>query len=157
MSLVEVMVVVALSSILLGVAMSLAVSLQQWDSRFRDHLVCSDQLAQLADSIRSDIRAAANVSLPTKDSLVISAIDQSEIRYELRPDRCERIVKRTPDSKENRSPFSIGSAAAWTIEDGTPGRRSTTIVSLMRLDAGEPAADSALIVVYAILGADSLN
>ena len=150
------MVVVALSSILLGVAVSLAISLQQWDGRFRDRLVSSDQLAELAESIRSDIRAAANVSLPTKDSLVISAIDQSEIRYELRPDRCERIIRRAPGSEEKRSLFSIA-AAAWKIEHGTSGRRPTIIVSLERPDVDKSAVDSAHIVVYAAMGADSPN
>ena len=152
MSLVEVMVVVTLSSILLGVVISLAVSLQQWDRRFRDHGVRSDQTARLAEAIRADVRRATDVSLPAKEILSVAAHDQQEIRYELRPEGCRRTVQHAGGPPERSELFTIGPAESWQLERGTPGRHSAVVVSIERPIAVEAKSGSTPFYVYAAVG-----
>jgi hypothetical protein len=154
MTLVEVIVVVSLSAVLLGVVISLAVSLQHWDSRFRDHAVQNDQLTRLTESIRSDIRRANDVSLPNKNQLAISTANGIAIRYEIQPEGCRRVTKQPGATAERTELFTIKPDAFWTIERETAGRRPAIVVSLQEPGADAITTGLTQMLVYAALGAD---
>src|SRR5688500_16633013 len=79
-SLIELCVVMAVSFVVLGAATSLLVGLHRWNYRFRDQAVRAEQLALLSETIRSEIRSATDVSLPAKESLLITGTDERTIR-----------------------------------------------------------------------------
>src|SRR6187549_2235471 len=83
MSLVEVLVVATLVSILFSVIVTLAVHLRQWDRQVRAHSLHANQLANLAETLRADVRRATSVSQPDKKTVAIVGPDNREIRYEL--------------------------------------------------------------------------
>jgi prepilin-type N-terminal cleavage/methylation domain-containing protein len=154
MTLVEVMVVVSLSSVLLGVVITVAVGLQQWDSRFREHAVHGDQLARLAEAIRSDIRQATDVSLPGKDVLAIAAANGIKISYEIRPEGCQRMTKRFDAASQPGELFTIGPVSHWKVEREAGGRRPAVVISLEAPGADEFKTGPTQMLVYATLGAD---
>src|SRR5690349_8911620 len=108
MTLVEVMVAVALTTILLSVVASLTVGLQQWDRRFRTTNVRLDNQARLAEVLRSDIRNADDLSQPEKETFVLTSHNQRQIRYKFRPDGCERVVTAATNATESNEMFTIG-------------------------------------------------
>ena len=117
MTLVEVSVVAALSSILLGVVISFTVGLKQWDRRFREHGLHNEQAVRLSNCIRADIRQVRDVSLSAENVLVIAAPDESQTRYELLPDGCRQVVKQSGDAPEKQvESFNIGAAKSWRLE-----------------------------------------
>ena len=155
MFLAEVMVVVAISSILLGVVVTMLIGVRQWDRKFRNHGVHSDQLARLSSSIRADARRAADVTLPSANTLVVTAADKSQTRYELAADGCRRIIKRTVDGPDEQANlYTIGPSQSWTLERGAPGRLPTTIVSLTSPSSDKSVTDVVLLYVCAAVGAD---
>src|SRR5262249_27730876 len=79
LSLVEVLVVVTLMSMLLATMTAIAVRMRQWDRQVRDNSLHSDQVAALAESLRSDASSGAEVKLVSKDTLAIEDADQREI------------------------------------------------------------------------------
>jgi prepilin-type N-terminal cleavage/methylation domain-containing protein len=154
MTLVEVSVVAALSSILLGVVISFTVGLRQWDRRFREHGLHNEQAARLSNCIRDDIRQAREVSLLAESVLVITAPDESQTRYELQPDGCRRVVKQPRGASDKKvESFNIGPAKSWRLEHGAPGRLPAIIVWL---EGSRPDKSSvgSILFVYAALGAN---
>ena len=71
----------------MSVVGTLAVHLRQWDRHVRDHSQHGNQLTNLAETIRADIRRATSVTLPEKKIVAIAGPDSREIRYELQPGR----------------------------------------------------------------------
>ena len=65
-------IVTMLVSILLSVVGTLAVHLRQWDRQVRDHSQHGNQLADLAETIRADVRRATSVTLPEKKIVAIA-------------------------------------------------------------------------------------
>jgi len=156
MSLIEVMVAATLSSILLGVVISLAVRLQQWDRQFRNSGVRSSNAERLTESLRSDIRNAKEVSLADKSNIALTTVDHQEIHYELLPDGCQRTVKRAENATESHDSFIIGSSGSWHVERDASGRRSAIIASFEETPReGENTNPS--LYVHAIVGANSLD
>ena len=154
MTLVEVSVVAALSSILLGVVISFTVGLKQWDRRFREHGLHNEQAVRLSNCIRTDIRKARDVSLSAENVLVIVAPDDSQARYELQPDGCRRVVKQSGDAPEKQAEsFNIGPAKSWRLESGAPGRRPARVVWLEG-SLPDKSSIGSILFVYAALGAD---
>ena len=153
MTLIEVVVVVALASILCGVAMSLLIGLRDWDRNMRQQSIQNEQLMRLSEMMRTDIRLAAEVSLPSNDAIIIRDSNQKQIRYELTPEGCHRIVT-LPDAKPLADLFAVGRATTWTLEPGAPGNRPLFAVTLHR-----PSPDNekraAPLLVYAAVGADA--
>jgi hypothetical protein len=137
------------------VVISLLVSLRQWDRRLREGSARIEQALRLAQTMRTDIRQGTNVSLPAKDTLVITSNGNTETRYELAADGCRRTVGIADKAATTRDLFSIGNASIWSLENGPPGRRRMIIVSFDRSDAADdrPARPVPLLV-YAALGAD---
>ena len=154
MTLVEVSVVAALSSILLGVVISFTVGLKQWDRRFREHGLHNEQAVRLGNCLRADIRQARDVSLSAENVLVIAAPDESQSRYELLPDGCRRVVKHSGDAPEKQvESFNIGAAKSWRLERGAPGRRPAMVVWLEG-PIPDKSSIGSILFVYAALGAD---
>jgi type II secretory pathway pseudopilin PulG len=154
-TLVEVMAVAALMSILFGVVASLAVSLRHWDRQVREHSVRANQLSSLAETIRTDIRRATRVSQIDKKVVAVTGPDKREIRYELQPDGCRRVVKTPGDSSQKVDTFAIGPAEAWKLETATTGRRPAYTITLERSDTNK-SSNSAPFYVYAAIGSESM-
>jgi hypothetical protein len=153
--LVEVMVVVTLTSIMMGVVISLMIGLQRWDQSFRDRAVQSEQLARLAESVRTDIRSGADVSLPATRILQTTGQGRGATRYELEAEGCRRIVE-LPENQATRSEFfAVGPVTSWKLERGPIGRRPLIIVTLDRFAPDNDTAPRlAPLLIYAALGAD---
>jgi hypothetical protein len=153
--LVEVMVAVALVTIVMGIVISLLVSLRQWDRRLRDGNARAAHSLRLAQSMRNDIRQGTYVALPTKDTIVITSAGNVQTRYELTADGCQRTVGAMDQPAASHELFSIGKAASWSLEHGSPGRRAMIIVSLDHVDPqNRRQSRPAPLVVYAAVGAD---
>lgn len=155
MSLVEVMIVVAMTSILCGVAISLLLGLREWDRDMRRQSMQSEQLMRLCDAMRTDIRQAAEVLQPSEDAVVIrSSSNEKQIRYEISSEGCRRIVTTSESAKPLTDLFAVGPAKSWTLEPGAPGKRPSFAVTLhpLRLDNKKHAAP---LVVYAAVGTDA--
>jgi len=150
LSLVEVLVVVALMSVLLATMTSIAVRLRQWDRQMRDNSVHSDQLTALAESLRSDATSGAELKLVSKDTLAIEGTDRRETRYTLRPDGCQREVKSADSKSRSANMFTIGRFETWKLEPGPTGRHSAYAISLAHSDS-EQAIARVPLFVYAVL------
>jgi type II secretory pathway pseudopilin PulG len=157
MSLIEIMVATALMSILLGVAASLAVSLQQWDRRFRTTAVRLDDQARLAEVVRSDVRSADHVSVPKKGTFILASHNQRQIRYNFRPDGCERTVASAKNATESHEEFTIGMNGSWQVETDATGRQPAVVVSFDDSPTTGKGIWSSNMYVYATLGADIMD
>jgi|SRR5688572_12739635 len=154
MSLVEVTAAVAVSSLLMGTVVSLAIALKRADRNVRLADIHSSRLIELAETLRLDIRQGTSVTLSGNYALVISSAAGGESRYELGPQGCERNLG-IGDNKTRRDLFAIGRAESWSIEEGAPGRHPLYIVTLNRPKLDEDAKPRQMpLVVYAALGAD---
>ena len=91
-SLVEMLVVIALSSLVLGLVISLMISLRDFDRLSSTKNTRNAQLLRLADTLRGDIRRGNDVSLSVEGPLVVMTASGEQLRYELGPDGCRRTV-----------------------------------------------------------------
>jgi prepilin-type N-terminal cleavage/methylation domain-containing protein len=154
LSLVEVLVVVALSSLVLGVVISLLVGLRQWDRRFLGRAVECDRLIELADALRADIRRATEFGVPSERQLTITTSTGAETRYELGPRGCTRTAE-TADAVGRRTElYAVGRAAAWHVERDATGRRPLVKVTLDRIGSETETPRRVPLLVYGALGAD---
>ena len=153
MTLVEVCVAVAVSAILLGIAVTLLVRLQQWNGRFRDDATSTQQVSLLAELIRRDVRSATQVALETPQVLVVDMHDQRIGRYELTPSGCLRIVKDPSGKGEQRELFRVGPELIWNLGSGMGVRTHVTVV--LERPRDEPASETrVLLFASANRGAD---
>jgi prepilin-type N-terminal cleavage/methylation domain-containing protein len=157
MTLVEIMVAVALTSVLLSVVISVSVGLQRWDSRFRSDRARRANLNQLAEMIRSDVRRAAAAPVAEQDRLVLTLPDQREIHYELQPDCCWRTIAQPGNTTESKVPYMIGKDNSWGVERVPSGRWPAIEVSLEGPAARDNGIQLPTLYVYASLGADLPN
>jgi len=154
MTLIEVIVVVALTSILFGVAMSLLLGLRDWDRSMRRQSVQNKQLVRLGEALRTDIRQAADVSLPSDDAIVIRNSNQKQIRYEWTPDGCRRTVTTPGDAQALIELFAVGPAMSWKLEPGAPGKR-LLFAATLHSTSPDNEKRAAPLLVHAIVGADA--
>jgi hypothetical protein len=155
MTLPEVMVGVALSSIVMGVLISLAIALKQRDRAIRSFAVESERRCELAELLRTDIRRAARVSLPDAMALVVTRPDGGETRYELTRAGCKRTVADSGGGKPRFDLFTVGSVTSWSLEPGPRGRRPLFAVTLNRASQkADKDSRRVPLLVYAALGAD---
>ncbi len=153
MTIAEVAVVVAVASILLGVATSLLFGLRDWDRNARQRGMQNDQLMRLAETIRSDIRHGADVSAPTEQTLLIHSPGEKRTQYELTPEGCHRVVTLPNEAKTLADLFAIGPATSWSLDSGAPGARPIFVVTINRTSADNEQR-AAPLLVQATLGAD---
>lgn len=154
MTLIEVLVAVAVSSVLMGVAISLLLGLKKWDRNLREQSLRNEQTIRLINSIRSDIRRAADVTQPSDQTLDIRLMDEAHVRYELTPEGCRRIAIVSGESGTRAELFAVRNARSWNVERRTDGRRPMIALTLNR--AGQSADHvPAPIVVQVILGAET--
>ena len=155
-TLVEAMVVITVSSVILAMAVALAVSLKQADRNLRLHGVQNARLIELAERLRSDIRQGSDVSQPVGGVLLVSTARGGQLRYELTADGCVRSESSSDAAKSRSDLFSIGSADSWTLEEGPPGRRRLLMVTLNRPqpEVATKGLRRTPLMVYAALGAD---
>lgn len=160
-SLIEMTVVIAVSSVLLGIVVSYIIALKQWDRNARSKSLRGMQMLALAESLRTDIRGGSDVLLSVEGPLVIMAGTGVQMRYEFRDEGCVRTVVtadvKTPDSEAGRRDlFAVGGGGRWKVERKETGRRPLIEVTV------EPSASenqskeswSPPLCVYAALGAD---
>jgi len=153
-SLVELMAVAALVSILFGIVAALAINLRHWDRRVREHSVRANQLASLAETVRTDLRRASSVSQIDKKVVAINGPGKREIRYELQLDGCRRVMKSPGEASQKVDTFAIGPAESWKLETATTGRRPAYTITLERSDTNKTSRPAPF-YVYAALGSES--
>jgi hypothetical protein len=154
MTLVEVLVVVALSSLTMGVVVSLVIALQRTDRDVQTFAVRNERRSDLAEVLRADVRRAAEVARPSEKKLAIRLASGGEILYELADGGCRRIV--AADGAPPRTDFfAVGSAHAWKLGFGSPGRRPLIMLTMHYPEKDKKARSAgAPLLVYAALGAD---
>ena len=154
MTLIEVMVVVVVSSLVMGVVISFAVALQRSDRNVRAYAVRGERLSELASALRSDLRQAADILRPTASTLQIKLAGGREIHYELIDGGCRRVggsEQLWPD----REFFAVGNAESWTLERTALDRRPLIMVTMNSAKKDEEnESQPAPLLVYAALGAD---
>ena len=153
-TLVELLAVTTLVAILLSIVVTLAVRLRQWDRQVRDHSQHANQLADLAESIRTDVRRATSVTLPEKNIIAIEGPDSREARYELQRGGCRRVSKTPGETSARTESFAIGPADSWKLDSAAPGRRPAYTITLERSDTDNATSRSAPFFVYASLGGE---
>lgn len=152
-TLIEVMVVVALTTIVAALAITVLAAVKQWDRRLRDHDQANAQVLRLADTIRTDIRGSESVLQPTADTLVAQLGAGRKVRYVLDGDECRRMAEGAGEAAVDR--FAIGPASSWKLVRGEPGRRPQIVIELERsAAAGEAEARYVPLLVCGVLGAD---
>lgn len=156
MTLVEVMVAVAVTSVLLGVVVTLFAGLQQWDRRFRDMNLHRDQRAQLLEIIRTDIRNAKDVAVSNPQVLEVSYSNSGMIRYELTPNGCLRTKFTDGKTPSSRGLFSIGGNRVWRLDRDTTGVQPLIVVAIQVSSSSESTgeASKAMGEAHAVIGAD---
>jgi hypothetical protein len=154
-TLIEILVVAALASIVMGVVVSVFVAILKQDRKVRRFAVEGERQFDLAESIRTDIRSASEVSLAAQTVLLIIAPNERETRYELTAGGCRRIVAKPGVDKPRVDFFAVGPAVAWSLKQGPSGRLPLYIASLHRRVASDKNQSPAMpFFVYAALGAD---
>lgn len=153
-TLVEVMVVVAVATMVMGVVISVMISLRQWDRRLREGNLHAEQTLRLAERMRSDIRRAIGVSARSKEVVTVEFADNSQARYELAPEGCLRTVTAAGGAESSRDLFSVGPATDWLVETGPTGKRGAIVVTLKRDEIEDAHNHFAPLLVFAALGAD---
>jgi len=155
-SLVEMLVVIALSSLVLGVVVSLMFELRQWDHLCRLKNTRNEQLLRLSTTLRSDIRRGNDVLLSVAGPLVVMTASGEQLRYELGPEGCRRTVVTSDDTSLRDDLFAIGRASKWNVERQPAGRRPLLAVTIEKDEKRRDPASPRLLpfLVYASLGAD---
>jgi prepilin-type N-terminal cleavage/methylation domain-containing protein len=158
-SLIEMLVVIALSSVLLGVVVSLMLGLKQWDRVSRTSSVRNEQLLRLAGVLRSDIRDGTDVLLSIDGPLVVMTASGEQLRYELLSDGCRRTVVAPGVAAPRTDLFAIGKATKWNLQRKPAGRRPLIAVTLEQdVAKNEPTAPRWMpFLVCAALGADAVD
>ena len=158
-SLVEMLIVIAISSLVVAIVVSLMISLQKFNRNSVANNAHSDQLLRLAETLRSDIRAGNDVRLTDEGPLLVTGSTGKEVRYELTADGCRRTAT-TPAGDETRTDlFTIGKATKWNLEQLAPGRQPLVAVTLsqpVNKNASE-AHELLPFVVLAAVGADRIE
>jgi prepilin-type N-terminal cleavage/methylation domain-containing protein len=153
-TLIEMLVVVTLSTILLGVVVSLLQGLLKRDQAARSGSQQIEQTFALAERIRDDVRRGVDVSLPAAQVLEIRLPGGRLSRYSLDSAGCRRTVMPVGAGKAYTDVYCAVHGDAWRIDRGDIGRWPLVSITLEQTSPGErPAAGPALSVAGA-LGAD---
>jgi prepilin-type N-terminal cleavage/methylation domain-containing protein len=150
-TLVEMVVVITLSAVVFGIVVPLAESLMRRDQISRTRGLHGEQLADLAELIRTDIRHGTDASLDAGDSLVVTTSEGAPIRYELDNEGIRRAVVGGPSAESHTDLLTIGGTQSWKVEKTATGRRPLILVKLERAPTDAPPAP---FLVQAELGAD---
>jgi type II secretory pathway pseudopilin PulG len=155
-SLVEMVVVVGLTSLLVGIVVSLMFGLREWDRLSRVNSTRNEQLLRLAGVLREDIRSGSEVRVSDDGPLVVLTASGEQSRYELRPEGCVRMVAKPGTEERAGDLFAVGVACRWIVKQETGGRRPLVEVSLEAKPEKASRDKSRLLpfIVYAALGAD---
>jgi prepilin-type N-terminal cleavage/methylation domain-containing protein len=155
MTLIEVLVVVVLSSLVMSVVISFTVALQRSDRNMRSFAVRIERLGDLAEALRSDLRQAEETSLRSANQLAINLDGGGEIQYELADRGCLRVATTEGSFPPAREFFAVGAAEKWHLEREAGVRRPLAMVTLHFAERDkESESRPAPLVVYAALGAD---
>jgi hypothetical protein len=129
--------------------------MQRSDRNARAFAVRGERLCELAFSLRSDLRYAADASLPSPKNLAIKLAGGREIHYELVDGGCRRVSEAGDQLLPEREFFAIGAAETWTLDRAATGRRPL-IMATMDFAKKDKDRESqpAPLLVYAALGAD---
>jgi type II secretory pathway component PulJ len=110
MTLIEILVVVVLSSLVMGVVISFAVALMRSDRNVKAFAVRNERLSDLAAALRSDLRQAAEASLPSAKTLAIELSGGREIQYVLIDGGCRRVLAVAGPTPPQRELLAVGGA-----------------------------------------------
>ena len=151
-TLLEMLVVIAVSTVLLGVAVSVLHLLMRAESGGRRHVVQTTAVAQLADQFRSDVRAAlrpiAAEGAP-KNQWQFALSSQRTVTYRALPNEIERR-EQSADKLERRESYTLPPECSVEITVGG----QPAMASLVIKPGGLTPSLSHEIRVEAALGAD---
>ena len=156
-SIVEITVAVSLSSIVLGLVVSLAIALQQMDRRMQHRGIEREQQLRLVESIRIDIRRAADVASPGDDMLVVRLANKGRSEYVIRNGEINRTVISDGGDVIRKESFGIRAAESWSTERDDSGGRPLITISLKRGAIKKAHQTGMPFMVVAVLGADLLE
>jgi prepilin-type N-terminal cleavage/methylation domain-containing protein len=158
MTLLEVLVALVLSSVLMGVVVSFAVALQRSDRNVRSYALRAERRSELAEALRTDIRRAAEVALPSEKTLAMKLAGGGELQYELGDGGCQRVGAAAGESSPEREFFAVGPADSWTLERADSGRRPLVMLTMQYAQNDKDSESGpAPLLLYAALGADLAN
>ena len=152
--LVEVSVAVALSSLVLGLLVSMLVVLTQMDRRMQYRAIERQRQLELAERLRTDLRLATDVTLRNDKTLIVHRPDERQARYDI----VSAGIRRTTHSSDGKASesdiFAIQLAEAWQIERNQAGRHPLIMVTWRRSAAKKPQSRPIPFLVFAALGVD---
>ncbi len=154
-TLVELMVVAALTTILFGVAMSLLIGLRDWDRKMRDQSRQNEQALQLCESLRSDVRQAIELPTLSPQKLVVRLPDDRCIHYELARGGCQRTIATSVNNTLQSNFFAVSGLASWNLSPNQPGRLPAFVITIDRAEKNDHRIATPLIV-HATVGADNV-
>ena len=138
-TLAECLVVIFLvGAILSTISMALSAMLRM-DRRVRDALVYDRGLDRFAERLRSDAHQAESAHVANPDDpggpatvLALGLAGDREIRYTIRPERIERVVRRG-DRVEHRERYRLlAQPAAWQVRSAGAGGQIVSVVVALR-------------------------
>lgn len=156
MTLIEMLAVIVLSTLVLGVVVTLLAGLGRFDRSLREGWVRNAQVDRLSETLRADIRRAADVTLAADGTLVVTEPGGDVLtRYELVPEGCLRTIE-VASQRESIDLFTVGRAESWSLDVGPAGRRPMLVITLQRSDDPEGRQASFMpLFMCAALGADT--
>jgi prepilin-type N-terminal cleavage/methylation domain-containing protein len=152
-SLVEMLVVTALATVLMGVAISFVQGMMRCDRLTRDRGLHDERLFDLAEQLRADIRHAKDVQLSACDTLVVSSSQGEQATYELAKEGCRRVVA-VGGQQSQIELFAIDGSETWSIQQSASGAAPLVLVTLDRAASDDSQIQLAPLLVQAQLGAD---
>lgn len=127
-SLVEMVVVVSISAIVFGVAISGFATLWRLDDKWGAGAPQVGPEMRLIDSLRRDGHAAEELEwLEAESTLVFTPPAGPAIRYEITGDRCER---RAAGDATPSAVYRLPAPGAWSAEPATAERGKLVVVTL---------------------------
>ena len=155
-SLIEMTVVIGLSSVVLGLIVSYIIAVKSWDRAMRDRSRQSAQLLTLAEVLRTDIRGGRDVRVSSEETLVVTSLDGDQSQYVLGDEGCVRTVVDHNGASGTREQYAVGRGEAWKIARDETGHRPLVAISLETKAEERKEKDQrpSPLLVYAALGAE---
>lgn len=129
-TLMEMLVVIALTAVLLGSAVSMIVSLMAYRSGSNQRVLEISEQNRLTDVLRRDLRQAKSVSIDSESVLSIIDEQNEPVRYSLTGAACRRDCTQAEGTQRRFEQYQIGDYSAWEIVELSDGNESLLEVDI---------------------------
>lgn len=148
-TLAEMLVVIVLTSTIMGTMTVTLFSLNRADQRVRDDLTQQIQLQRMIQTLRSDVHQAVEMELErSRDSLALSMRDGLQIRFQLEGECLQREVKQDGRTIARDEFWLPPCTARWQID-----RSQVAPKAVLTLSRIEPAKGGAVFEEVPIVAA----